>query len=172
MGGDPAMPDEQNRPTSGADDHLSGRRNELVIQRISQLLSSAHPETGTVLQGKDVTARARALGQSLSTSYVLGLRSATRGVPSVHVLQLIADIYDVDLNFFTSHRSIEDIRAEKKVHAALDNGDVRMLLRAADLSAAAKENLAAIIEDMLREDPDDAGDGGDGSDDSEAPPPS
>ncbi|ABS06076.1 hypothetical protein [Kineococcus radiotolerans] len=150
-----ATPEDPDAQAAAADDGLVGRRNDLIIQRISQLLNSPHPETGTVLQGKEVTARAQARGQSLSTSYVLGLRSANRGVPSVHVLQLLADIYGVNLNFFASQRTPDDFRADLKLQAVLDDHEARALfLRAADLSAPAKENLAAIIEDMLRENPD------------------
>lgn len=148
-------PDDSTAQPTPTEDRSAGRRNDLIIQRISQLLNSPHPETGTVLQGKEVTARAQQHGQSLSTSYVLGLRSAARGVPSVHVLQLLADIYGVNLNFFASQRSPDDFRADMKLQAVLDDHDARaLLLRAADLTAPAKENLAAIIEDMLRETPD------------------
>ena len=44
---------------------------------------------------------------------------------------------------------------DEALQAVLDDHDARTLfLRAADLTAPAKENLAAIIEDMLRETPD------------------
>lgn len=158
MGERPTDRDHQAAPSPlppGRTEELATRRNHLVVARVSELLFSAHPETGAVLLGKDVTARAQALGQSLSTSYVLGLRAKTRTTPSVHVLQLLADIYDVDLSFFTTTQPLEDIRAERRVRTTLvEGGDAVMMMRAANLTTPAKVRLAAIIEDMLKEDAD------------------
>jgi hypothetical protein len=67
----------------------------------------------------------------------------------VHVLQLPADIYGVDLNFFASERSPDDVRADIALQTLLEDQRNRaLLLGTADLTASAGEELMAVIDNV------------------------
>jgi ESX-1-secreted protein regulator len=134
---------------TGASMSLDDREQPLVARRLDELFRTVHPAgRGEYSYGEVAEAINKTAGRSaISKQYLWQLRTGKRAKASGAYLKLLADFFNVPVNYFIDEDADADDTARHDLLAAVPHDAVRDLaLRAAGLSERSLAAIAAMID--------------------------
>ncbi len=146
---------------AGGDDDVAScdegtGRPRTVAEKLTRLFEVLHPPGGKELSTRELARRVKALGGSVSSTYVSDLRNGKKTNPSLDQIKWISEAFGISAGYFTDDEVAERIDAElNRLEAHQQNAQLAELAehtvsvaeRTADLDESDKAALAKMVED-------------------------
>ncbi|MGB8386647.1 helix-turn-helix domain-containing protein [Mycobacterium sp.] len=119
--------------------------------RLNRLFDTVYPPGRGPHTSAEVIAALKAEGITMSAPYLSQLRSGNRTNPSVATMAALANFFRIKPAYFTDDEYYEKLNKELSWLAAMrDDGMRRIALRAAELSAEARQQVMERVEELHR----------------------
>ncbi len=124
--------------------------NLTLAQKIDRVWLTMHPKDRGPWTYPEVVAGVKALGVTVSASYLWHLRNGVRTNPTVNQIEALATFFHVPVSyFFGTTAEVENVDAQLVLVEAMRSPELRDLaLRASTLSPAGMRAIAHMIEDI------------------------
>lgn len=134
-------------------------RPRTVAEKLARLFEVLHPPGGRELSTREISRRVKALGGSVSSTYVSELKNGKKTNPSLDQIKWISEAFGISAGYFTDDEVAERVDAEldrlaahqQNIHLAeLAEQTVNIAERTADLDESDKATLQQMVEDYWR----------------------
>lgn len=135
-------------------------RPRTIAEKLNRLFEVLHPAGGRPLTNRELAARVKEQGGSISQAYISQLRGGTRDNPTLEHLIGIASAFGVPPGYFTDPEVAERVDAEldrlvemqqaKPELAEIAEMQVNINMRTASLDDSEREALAEMVQAFWR----------------------